>query len=95
MSAQGSPPTGQHATRAPWRGALVVVTWIAWPLMFYTGEVVVRMSLIDPKGCSVEGCSELQGWKLVLTAAVMLIVPVAVTRWWWRWRRLGHGEAES
>jgi len=81
----GNPPPVEHV--APWRGALVIVTWICWPLMYFTAETVVRMSLSTTRGCSVEGCNTLTGWPLVISATVMLIVPVGVTRWWWRWRR--------
>jgi hypothetical protein len=89
----GNPGPVEHV--APWRGALVIVTWICWPLIYFTVETAVRMSFSGSRNCSIEGCNSLEGWKLVLSAALMLTVPVAVTRWWWGWRRRRRGDSDS
>lgn len=74
-----------------WRGALVALAWLLWPLLAFFVDLAVRFSTSTTRGCSIEGCDFTPTlWELF----IYLLPPlVATTAWWW-WRR-GRGDRSS
>ena len=71
----------------PWRGLLVILTWLVWPPLYLTVETVGRMMASTSRACSIEGCSGPGGWGAVLELVLTVGVPLWVTIVWVRWRR--------
>jgi hypothetical protein len=65
-----------------WRGFLVILCWLVWPITFLLGEFVVRLSLSTSRGCSIEGCT----FALSPIDILVVVPPMIVTALWWRWR---------
>jgi hypothetical protein len=71
----------------PWRGVLVILTWIVWPLLYPAVETLLRMMLSTSRRCSIEGCSPPAGLGAVVSYALWFGVPLLVTLLWIRWRK--------
>ena len=71
----------------PWRGLLVLLTWIVWPVVYLSSETMLRMMVSTSRRCSIEGCSPPQGWGAVLSWIFVFGPPVWATVVWVRWRR--------
>lgn len=67
-----------------WRGALVVLAWVTWPVLAFLMDLVVRLLNSTGRGCSVEGCNFTPG---LVEWGVYVLPPLLGTAWWWRWRR--------
>ena len=67
-----------------WRGALVILAWLLWPLLAFLVDVMVRFSESTSRGCSIEGCDFTPGPGEL---SIYLLPPLIGTIAWWRWRR--------
>jgi hypothetical protein len=66
---------------------LVLVTWVAWPPVFYMLYWLANVLLATGRRCSIEGCDPPDGAGGVLWLAAIAAVPAYVTYRWLRWRR--------
>ena len=66
-----------------WRGALVVLSWIMWPLFAFLVDLVVRLWTSNSRGCSIEGCDFTPN---PIELAIYFIPPLVGSIAWWRWR---------
>jgi len=66
-----------------WRGVLVVLSWIVWPLFAFLVDLVVHLWTSNSRGCSIEGCNFAPN---LLELAIYFMPPLVGTIAWWRWR---------
>ncbi len=67
-----------------WRGALVVLSWILWPLAAFLIDLFVRLMISQSRACSIEGCDFTPN---VFELVIYFAPPVLATGAWWRWRQ--------
>ena len=67
-----------------WRGLLVCVSWIIWPVTAFLLDLLAHLVASTSRGCSVEGCDfDPTLWEL----ALYFLPPLVATMFWWRWRQ--------
>lgn len=72
------------------RGILAVVSWAAWPVLYFNCYWFISVILATGRRCSIEGCDPPRGLAGAVWWFGLLAVPAVLTYRWFRQRNANH-----